>query len=307
MLQQTQVATVREYFLAFVRRWPDVVSLANAPQEEVLKAWAGLGYYSRARNLKKCAERVVDRHGAQFPDTTENLKELPGIGEYTAAAIAAIAFNEPEVVIDGNVERVISRYLAISTVFPQAKTEVRAFLGTVIDKKRPGDFAQAMMDLGATVCKPKTPSCMICPLSRDCAAYQAGNQESYPIKKPKPGKPVRKGAAFVLQNSNGDVFLCKREGSGLLAAMTQVPTTNWNSQRDGATEASAGPVTAPWRHAGRIRHTFTHFHLELEVWHAFHDGPVSVPGWWSPAGEIDREALPNLMRKTIAAATKTGD
>ncbi|MEL7429345.1 MAG: A/G-specific adenine glycosylase [Pseudomonadota bacterium] len=304
MLQQTQVATVKDYFLKFVALWPDVEDLAAADLEDVLKAWAGLGYYSRARNLKKCADQIVQEHGGRFPQTPEGLKALPGIGDYTAAAIASIAFDVPEPVVDGNIERVISRYFRVETPFPKAKVQTRDWVAKVLDRNAPGEFAQAMMDLGATVCTPKKPSCMLCPLSADCGGRLKGDAETFPRKLPKKEKPTRTGAAFVLLNSRDEVFLCKRGDSGLLAGMTQVPTTNWTASQDGTVDTCEAPVTADWQNAGIARHTFTHFHLQLTVYKAVANKQPGIEGWWCPARGIRSEALPKVMLKAIDIALK---
>ena len=303
MLQQTTVATVRSYYQAFLERWPDIEALAAAETEEVMKAWAGLGYYSRARNLKKCAETVAADHGGAFPDTEEGLAALPGIGPYTAAAIAAIAFDRPAAVVDGNVERVVSRLHAVSTPLPAAKAEIRAHVEAMLPPERPGDFAQAMMDLGATLCSPKRPKCMLCPVNEDCTALAGGDPERYPVKAPKREKPLRRGAAYVAVRRDGAVLLRKRRGSGLLAGMAEPPTSGWTARADGETGTDAAPFPAPWQPAGAIRHVFTHFELMLDVWRA--DGAdVRVPGgwWWSPPEAIAGEALPTVMKKAIEAA-----
>lgn len=301
MLQQTQVATVKDYFLKFINLWPSVEVLAAADLEDVLKAWAGLGYYSRARNLKKCADTVVTDFNGKFPRTASELKALPGIGDYTASAIASIAFDEAVPVLDGNVERVLARHDRIDTPFPQAKPEAKALLETLLSHEKPGEFAQAMMDLGATICTPKRPACALCPINEDCAGFKNGDLENYPFKQPKAEKPTRKGAAYVLRNKLGSVFLCKRGNSGLLAGMTQVPTTDWNSRRDGQTGTAAAPIQALWEPKGTIRHTFTHFHLELEVWTAEVTNHPHQDGWWCASIELANEALPTVMRKVLQA------
>lgn len=301
MLQQTQVITVREYFLKFVRKWPTVHDLAASDLEDVLKAWAGLGYYSRARNLKKCADTIVAQYDGRFPQTYSELKSLPGIGDYTASAIASIAFDQPVAVLDGNVERVMARHRRIKTYFPDAKPETKAMLSQLLDRKRPGEFAQAMMDLGATLCTPKRPTCALCPINEDCLGFRQGDGELYPFKKPKPQKQTRKGAAFVIRNASGDVFLCKREDKGLLAGMSEVPTNAWNSNQDATTDTSEAPMKSHWQKAGIAKHTFTHFHLELSVWTteiANHDEP-GMEGWWCPTDKLKGEALPKIMRKVI--------
>ena len=303
MLQQTTVEAVKPYFRAFVERWPDVAALAAAESDDIMKAWAGLGYYSRARNLRKCAEIVARDHGATFPDTVDGLRTLPGIGGYTAAAIAAIAFNRPAAVVDGNVERVVSRIEAIETPLPGAKPLIHAIVERLLPASRPGDFAQAMMDLGATICTPRKPSCMICPLNDDCAALRLGDPERFPYKAPKLERPQRVGAAFVAVRGDGAVLLRKREESGLLGGMAEIPTTGWTARRDGATSADAAPFPADWRFAGRIAHVFTHFALDLAVFRA-DVGERSAPAghWWSAAAAIHSEALPTVMKKAIEAA-----
>ena len=303
MLQQTTVEAVKPYFRAFVERWPDVAALAAADSDDIMKAWAGLGYYSRARNLRQCAEIVSRDHGAKFPDTVDGLRGLPGIGGYTAAAIAAIAFGRPAAVVDGNVERVVSRIEAIETPLPAAKPLIHAIVERLLPASRPGDFAQAMMDLGATICTPRKPSCMICPLNDDCAAFRLGDPERFPEKTPKPERPQRVGAAFVAVSGDGAVLLRKREDSGLLGGMAEIPTTGWTARRDGATGTDAAPFPADWRFAGRIAHVFTHFALDLAVFRAdVGDRPAPAGHWWSPAAAIHGEALPTVMKKAIEAA-----
>lgn len=301
MLQQTQVATVQDYFLKFIRTWPRVHDLAAANLEDVLRAWAGLGYYSRARNLKKCGDTLVAEYQGKFPETVDELKQLPGIGDYTASAIASIAFDQPVPVLDGNIERVMARHQKIETEFPKAKAETKALLETILDQEKPGEFAQAMMDLGATICTPKNPTCALCPINEDCKAFKNGDAELYPKKQPKAEKPTRKGAAFVIVNSSGQVFLCKRGDSGLLAGMTQVPTTEWTARQDGSIGSQSAPVKADWKSRGSIRHTFTHFYLVLEVWAAEEVSDVPIKGWWCEVAALAEEALPTVMRKVLEA------
>ena len=301
MLQQTTVTAVRPYFEAFVARWPDVAALAAAPVEDVMKAWAGLGYYSRARNLKACAEAVAAAHGGRFPAEVAALKALPGIGDYTAAAIGSIAFALPAVVMDGNVERVVTRLRAIATPLPAAKAEIRAFLETVLPHDRPGDFAQAMMDLGATICTPRRPACVLCPVNADCRARRAGNPEHYPQKAAKAEKPKRKGAAFVAERGDGAVLLRRRPARGLLGGMSEPPTSDWSSRRDGG-GIEAAPFPAPWAASGVVTHVFTHFELSLSVFHAPCDQPAPEGFWWSPREEVHGEALPSVMKKVLETA-----
>jgi len=300
MLQQTTVQAVKPYFAAFLGKWPDVAALAAADTEDVMKAWAGLGYYSRARNLKKCALAVVEDHGGTFPSTEAELRKLPGIGPYTAAAIASIAFGEAAPVVDGNVERVVTRFAAIETPLPDAKPEIRQFVADRLDPARPGDFAQAMMDLGATICTPRRPACVLCPLRGGCAAIRSGDPERFPLKPPKAQKPRRRGAVFVAIRRDGAVLLRKRPEKGLLGGMSEPPTTGWTSRIDGETGADAAPFRALWKQVGSVEHVFTHFELELTVYRGYVDA-APLPGhWWSK--NVTGEALPNLMRKAIEVA-----
>lgn len=298
MLQQTTVAAVKGYYDAFLARWPRLADLAAAPREDVMAAWAGLGYYSRARNLKACAEAVADRHDGRFPDTEAVLRELPGIGAYTAAAIAAIAFDRPAVVVDGNVERIVTRLFAVETPLPAAKAEIRILTERLSPASRHGDFAQAMMDLGATICTPKRPACALCPWSAACAARAAGTEETYPRKTAKGERPVRYGSAFVARRADGAVLLRRRPEKGLLGAMTEVPGTDWSAEQGPAEP----PLPGDWRMAGTVEHTFTHFHLILTVRTAT-VGPDAPDGhWWAPADTLAGEALPSVMRKVVDAA-----
>ncbi|MGD9868224.1 MAG: A/G-specific adenine glycosylase [Hyphomicrobiales bacterium] len=307
MLQQTTVKAVAPYFEAFLRRWPDVAALAAAPLDDILAAWAGLGYYTRARKLHECARAVVQRHGGRFPSTEAGLLELPGIGPYTAAAMAAIAFGRPATVVDGNVERVVSRLFAVETPLPDAKPGLRALAASIASDTRPGDFAQAMMDLGATVCRPRAPACAICPLIGICAARRKGLQAELPRRRPKPEKPLRRGVAFLVLRRDGAVLLRRRPDKGLLGGMLEAPSTPWQAEMPGDPLASA-PVAARWRKTdGTVRHTFTHFHLELEVWRADVAASSRVaaraaPGrcLWIPRDELEDAALPSVMRKVIA-------
>ena len=303
MLQQTTVAAVRDYYRTFTARWPDLPALAAAAEDDVLKSWAGLGYYSRARNLKKCADTVMREHGGAFPADLDALRALPGIGDYTSAAIAAIAFDIPAPVVDGNVERVVTRLFADATPLPKAKLVIRERLETMLDRARPGDFAQAMMDLGATICTPKRPACLHCPLRDGCAALDADDPERFPVKAPKKQKPTRVGAAFVIVDKNGAVLLEKRADTGLLAGMSQVPTTGWTARIDGETGLEAAPFPRlDWRNCGTIAHVFTHFALELTVWRADATPPPLDGQWWSAPDALSGEALPTVMKKAIACA-----
>lgn len=303
MLQQTTVQAVKPYFAKFLALWPRVTDLAAADTEEVMKAWAGLGYYARARNLKKCAEAVARDHGGVFPDTEDGLRSLPGIGDYTAAAIAAIAFSRQAAVLDGNVERVISRFYRIGIPLPAAKVPMRALVGALTPADRPGDFAQAMMDLGATICTPKRPACALCPLSGGCQALALDDPERFPLKAAKKAKPVRTGAAFVALDPDGAVYLRKRQDTGLLGGMTEVPGSSWTARIDGETSVAAQPFPAEWQPCGSIRHVFTHFELHLAVYRAKVER--STPegnGWWEPAASLKHQALPTVMKKAIGQA-----
>jgi A/G-specific adenine glycosylase len=303
MLQQTTVEAVKPYFRTFVEKWPDAAALAAAPTEDIMKAWAGLGYYSRARNLKKCADLVAALPGNRFPDTEDGLRGLPGIGAYTAAAIAAIAFDRPAAVIDGNVERVMARLFEIGTPLPEAKAEIRSALEKLVPAERPGDFAQAMMDLGATICTPKRPRCMLCPVREDCRAIVSGDPELLPVRAPKTERPQRRGAAFVAVRRDGAILLRTRPDKGLLGGMSEVPTTAWTARIDGDTTAGGAPFAADWRRTGSISHVFTHFSLELEVFRSS-VGDMDAPAghFWSACHEILGQALPTVMKKVIEAA-----
>ncbi len=303
MLQQTTVPAVKPYFANFLARWPSVRDLADAASEDVMAAWAGLGYYARARNLKKCAEAVASDHNGIFPDTEEGLKSLPGIGDYTAAAVAAIAFNRRAAVMDGNVERVISRLYAIATPLPAAKPLMKQKVALLTPQDRPGDFAQAMMDLGATICTPKRPACSLCPFRESCEALRLHDPEHFPVKAAKKEKPTRQGAAFIAVTADGDVLLRRRIESGLLGGMTEVPTTNWTARQDGEASADAAPFPAAWEPCGTITHVFTHFELRLSIYRVAIHSRIQVDnGWWEPVTNLDSQALPTVMKKAITAA-----
>jgi A/G-specific adenine glycosylase len=308
MLQQTTVATVGDYYRRFVKRWPTVEALAAAPLDDVLSAWAGLGYYARARNLHACARAVAER-GGRFPEDEAGLRALPGIGPYTAAAIRAIAFDHKASAVDGNVERVIARLEAIETPLPDAKIEITARAAELVPDQRAGDYAQAMMDLGATVCTPRKPLCVICPLSRSCRALKLGIAETLPRRSPKAEKPTRRGLAFVLARKDGAVLLRKRPPKGLLGGMDEVPSSPWREGKFNPADALADPpVPARWTLLdGLVRHTFTHFHLELSVARATATTDrlaTLVPGGaWCTLDLLDDRALPTVMRKVIEKAS----
>ncbi|KQT54982.1 A/G-specific adenine glycosylase [Aureimonas sp. Leaf454] len=308
MLQQTTVAAVKTYFETFTLTWPTVADLAAAEDDAVMSAWAGLGYYARARNLLACARVVADRHGGCFPRTAAALRDLPGIGDYTSAAIASIAFDEAAPVVDGNIERVTTRLFSIEQPLPAARPLIRRHVAGIMGDTRPGDFAQAMMDLGATICTPKRPACILCPLADACTARAAGTMERFPVKLAKKAKPFRRGAAFVaVRPSDGAVWLRRRPATGMLGGMAEPPTTDWSSRSDGATGSGAAPFPAKWRRVGSVSHGFTHFDLELEVWRGAAERDPPVAGWWSGRNAIGGEALPTLMRKALALAVPTGD
>ena len=311
MLQQTTVATVGDYFHRFVKRWPTVEALAAAPLDQVLSAWAGLGYYARARNLHACARSVAEQHGGRFPDDEAALRALPGIGPYTAAAIRAIAFDQPASAVDGNVERVIARLYVIETPLPDAKPEIQARAAKLVPEKRAGDYAQAMMDLGATVCTPKSPRCIICPLMEGCRARKLGIAEELPRRARKADKPTRRGLAFVLARKDGAILLRKRPAKGLLGGMDEVPSSPWREGKLSIAEAlKQAPVPANWKVLeGGVRHTFTHFHLELAVARATATtarlARLSPGSAWVEIDRLTERALPTVMRKVIAHAVKS--
>jgi A/G-specific adenine glycosylase len=311
MLQQTTVKAVEPYYARFVARWPDLRSLAAAPLDDVLKAWAGLGYYARARNLHACARAVVERHEGEFPDNEAELRALPGIGAYTAAAVAAIAFDAAATPVDGNIERVIARLYAIDTPLPVAKPEISQRATALTPARRAGDFAQAMMDLGATICSPKRPACALCPWNENCAARVRGDAEVLPRRLPKREGVLRRGAAFVACRSDGFLLVRTRPAKGLLGGMTEVPTTEWIEDFDEGRALTAAPRlsdrAAVWRRIpGVVRHTFTHFPLELAVYAAAIPTKTPAPDGmrWIALADIGGEALPSLMRKVVAHADK---
>jgi A/G-specific adenine glycosylase len=306
MLQQTTVKAVAPYYARFLARFPQVQRLAAAPLDDVLRLWAGLGYYARARNLHACASAVVERHGGVFPDTEEGLRTLPGIGPYTAAAIAAIAFDRCHMPVDGNVERVIARLHAVEEELPRAKPEIARLAQALMPPERPGDFAQAMMDLGATICTPKSPACALCPFTSDCAARKLGLAETFPRKGAKQAGALRRGAAFVVIRGDDSILLRARPPKGLLGGMSEVPTTVWRADFDPTRALAEAPtLSARWRKLpGVVTHTFTHFPLELTVYAARvpADVPAAADARFVSIGALADEALPNVMRKVIAHA-----
>jgi A/G-specific adenine glycosylase len=305
MLQQTTVATVAGYFGRFMARWPDIAALAAASLDEVLHAWQGLGYYARARNLHACARAVVERHGGRFPDTETALAALPGIGAYTAAAVAAIAFDRPAAPVDGNVERVMARLFARGETLPGSKPELRRLAALLTPSSRAGDYAQAVMDLGATICTPKKPKCALCPWCEACAGRARGIAEHLPARAAKAAKPLRRGVAFWVVRGDGTVLLRKRPEKGLLGGMMEVPSTPWRVAPWAEADAKAlAPVRAKWGLLpGVVRHTFTHFHLELAVLVGKTRAKAdSAGGRWVKIGELAAQAMPTLMKKVVAHA-----
>jgi A/G-specific adenine glycosylase len=307
MLQQTTVQTVAPYFDRFVTRWPDVTALAAASREEVLYEWQGLGYYARARNLHACARAVSERHGGAFPSEPSVLRALPGIGDYTAAAIAAIAFGRRVAAVDGNVERVIARLYAVSLPLPASKPRLQALAAALVPELRPGDFAQAMMDLGATICTPRRPRCVLCPWHAVCAAAARGIAEDLPAHIVKPERPLRYGIAFWITRPDGAVLLRRRPEKGLLGGMIEIPSTPWRAEPWTLPEAAAvAPITAGWSPLpGTVRHGFTHFQLELGIL-AGH-GQEAAAGLWSPVDKFGQHALPTLMKKIARHAISALD
>jgi A/G-specific adenine glycosylase len=304
MLQQTTVATVGPYFRDFLARWPTVDDLAAADLDAVLHAWQGLGYYARARNLHRCARLVSAELGGNFPDSEAELLGLPGVGAYTAAAIAAIAFGCRATVMDGNVERVIARLFDVAEPLPRAKPALRRFAEALTPAARPGDYAQAMMDLGATICLPRKPKCMLCPLADDCAARSTGNQEALPAKLPKAVRPKRHGVVFWTLRRDGAVLLRRRPENGLLGGLFEVPSTEWRAAPWDIDEAkAAAPARTSWRPLeGVVRHGFTHFELELSLLVGSARGAGTEDGVWCPVDRLSDYALPTLMKKVVRHA-----
>jgi len=305
MLQQTTVATVGPYFRKFVKQWPRLNDLAAADLDDVLRMWAGLGYYRRARMLHQCAQKLSFDFGGVFPKNEETLRKLPGFGPYTAAAVAAIAFGKSANVVDGNVERVMSRVFCIQTPLPKAKPKLREAAATLVPQKSCGDYAQALMDLGATICTPRQPRCDLCPWNAACLAYAKGVQETLPRRVRKKAKPVRRAVAFVLFNERGDILLRKRPPHGLLGGMMEVPSSPW---KEGVKLALAealkyAPASEKWKCcAGVVRHVFTHFTLEVVVLTAI--TAKKIRGHWADAQKLDNEALPSIMKKIVRHVVK---
>lgn len=298
MLQQTTVATVRPRFATWVARWPSFADLAAADEADVMAAWAGLGYYARARNLLAAVRAIAAEHGGRLPDTEEALRALPGFGDYTAAAVAAIAFGRRAVVVDANVERVVARLFAIDTPLPGGRRAIRAAAATITPEKRAGDYAQAMMDLGSAICTPRKPRCLLCPLSDQCAAIALGTPEAFPVKKPRAARPHRYGTIFWLER-DGHVLLVRRPDTGLLGGMRALPTGPWELAPPGLRDA---PAEAAWRVLERrVEHGFTHFTLDLDVAVADTQRATNLGEWW-PVATLDEAGLPTLFAKAAAVA-----
>lgn len=312
MLQQTVVKTVIPYFQTFLQNWPTVFEMAACEQEDILRRWAGLGYYARARNLHACAQVVASQHEGHFPSDEKALLALPGIGPYTASAIRAIAFAKQATVVDGNVERVVARLYALKKPLPEIKQLLKQKAAELTPAKRPGDYAQAMMDLGATVCTPKSPACTKCPIIDHCAAKKQGCAEALPARAPKKAKPVRYGTAFLVLRDDGSVLLRQRTGKGLLAKMLEVPATPWcQKQAEQGTvgeEEESTPLDTDWQSIpGLVTHTFTHFHLQVKVKLAYVATDSLLPPRaapercrWVLRDRLAGEALPGIMRKIIS-------
>jgi len=301
MCQQTTTTAASPYWHKFLKTWPSVADLAKAPRDDVLTAWAGLGYYARARNLHKCAQVVWDDYGGVFPLREAELLKLPGIGPYSAAAIASICYGEATNVVDGNVERVVSRIFCVETEMPKAKPEIRKLAAQLADPKQPGDYAQALMDLGAHICKPKNPKCGACPWRSECRACKSGTMENYPKRKPKTERPVRYGAVFFIEDK-GKIWLQQRPDKGLLGGMMELPGTEWTSLKADITSLLAqAPVKSNWQEVdAEVKHIFTHFTLYLTVFTAH--AAMDTFEICADLDTLEEYALPSLMRKAIALA-----
>jgi len=305
MLQQTTVAAVKPYFEAFTKRWPSVFDLAAATDEEIMAAWAGLGYYSRARNLAKCAREVARRGG--FPENEAELRELPGLGAYTAAAIAAIAFGKRAVVVDANVERVVARLFNIEDALPKARKDIRQRTDCITPDNRAGDFAQAMMDLGSQICTSKAPKCLLCPLNEKCAGLKKGQPERLPVKPAKKAKPERTGSAFWIERGEGDaaqVWLIQREDTGMLGGMRALPDDGWTARENGS---GVAPLEGAWVALGAVRHTFTHAHLTLKIQRLQTNQTPAGQGEWWPVHALDDAGLPTLFVKAVRLVMAQGE
>ena len=311
MLQQTVVKTVIPYFNNFISLWPTITDLAAATQEDIRRAWAGLGYYSRAENLHKCAKLIESEYDGKFPIFAEELETLPGIGPYTAAAIAAIAFDETATPVDGNIERVVARLFEVTEPLPAAKPRLKQHAARLTPPRRAGDFAQAQMDLGARICTPKNPSCLLCPISEFCEGYHQGSAATLPRRAAKKPKPTRYGTAFFALREDGMVLLRQRPEGGLLSGMTEIPSTDWVENAEvGEKFRKSPPVKGDWWPVpGLFRHTFTHFHLELTVFRSVVARGADLTLFadaghcrWVHRDSLAKEALPSVMRKVVSHA-----
>jgi A/G-specific adenine glycosylase len=309
MLAQTTVKAAAPYFTRFTTRWPDVRALAQASLDDVLKLWAGLGYYARARNLHACAKAVVERNGGHFPHSEAELAALPGIGAYTAAAVAAIAFSARAAALDTNAERVLARFFAVEEQLPKARPRLRRLAESLIPATRAGDFAQALMDLGASICTPRKPACVLCPWAKNCRARRRGDPEAFPRRAPRRQGQLRRGAAFVLKRSDDAILLRRRAAKGLLGGMIEVPTTEWTPDFEEGSALAHAPrphrTNPKWRRLpGVVAHVFTHFPLQLAVYTATVGATVTAPEGmhWVAIKDLAGEALPNVMRKVLAHA-----
>ncbi len=305
LLQQTTAQAAIPYFQTFVEKWPTVEGLAAAPGDAVIAAFAGLGYYSRARNLHACAKEIA-RRGGRFPSTEAELRALPGVGEYTAAAIAAIAFGRQAAPVDGNVSRILARLLALEQPIGEAKKEIAAAARALAPTRRPGDFAQALMDIGATICRPRNPVCAACPLSQDCAARQSGAPQAFPRRAAAEPKPRRAGAVFFARRTDGAFLARRRPPHGLLASTVELPGTAWTGGGPGQDWRLDAPITARWRRLpGAVEQAFTHFALELTVYAAAFDGGAPKGYFWVAPGAVGDAGLSNVMRKAVAHAIES--
>ena len=302
LLQQTTAQTATPYYQAFIAQWPEVQDLARAPLEAVMSAFAGLGYYSRAWNLHACAKEIA-RRGGRFPSEEAALRALPGIGAYTAAAIAAIAFGRKTLPVDGNIARILARLIALEEPIARARAEIASVAGALAPDERAGDFAQALMDIGATLCRPRAPACGACPLAPDCAAFRAGTPEAYPRRAENKARPSRRGAVFFARRSDGAFLACRRPPRGLLASTIELPGTPWTSKGSDGGLAEAAPVSARWRRLpGEVGQVFTHFALSLTVYAAEFDGAAPAGCFWVEPEAVAAAGFSSMMRKAVEHA-----
>jgi len=302
MLQQTTVDSVKPYFQRFIQKWPTIQDLAQASKDDILHLWQGLGYYTRAHNLQRCAQQIIEQYNSIFPHDVSELQKLPGIGPYTAAAIAAIVYDKPEAAVDGNVIRVISRLYAIQQTYPESKAKIATYMQALVPKIRPGDFAQAFMDLGSLVCTVRRPKCDECPINANCRAYAANAGEQYPRRHKKGIKPTRYGVAYLMRNAQNQFLIQKRDDKGLLAGLMEIPSTPWREKKWSTKEAiTCAPLQASrWQPVdGEIHHTFTHFHLKLQVVQGRIENPSKLHTWCS-SDDVHKYPFSTLMKKLIA-------